>query len=257
MNLQRIPILMYHSISNATGPTSLSPEIFAAHMQAVAQANWSVISLDTFVKWHRGEITLTNPSLVITFDDGFDDFRQNAYPVLKTHNFAATVFIPTQRMGNPEAWAGANQPARELMSWQQVTKLSQEGISFAPHSRNHANLSRLGGQALKDEIVGAFSDLRIQLPQAPAHFAPPYGAISPTALELIRQTYEASVGVRLDIADRHSPLHDLPRLEMFYYSDPSRFAQLLAGRGQVYLYFRKFARSVRRLAPHIPQKAYA
>lgn len=254
--ITHVPILMYHSISHAGGPTSIPPEVFAAQMRVIEDLNWDVVSLSCFCEWHCGQRELERPSLVITFDDGFKDFETNAFPILKAHGFPSTVFLPSRRLGATENWIGANQPPRALMDWATVIALSTQGVDFAPHSRTHANLSQLQGASLFDEIIGAKDDLRAILPNSPSHFAPPYGAISVEALKVIGETYDLSVGVEFDLATRKSLLFNLPRVEMLYYMNPMRFASLLRGEGRFYLEARKMLRLVRRAFVKTPRSPY-
>ena len=82
-------ILMYHSISDAPGPTSISPQIFSAQMDAIADAGVAVISMDDLAD-RLGRGALAPRAVAITFDDGFSDFAKVAWPILRVHNFAAT-----------------------------------------------------------------------------------------------------------------------------------------------------------------------
>ncbi len=144
---EHVDILMYHSISNGGGPTCIAPAVFAAHMEALAEAGASVVSLDDVAEWRAGKSAVPPKPVVITFDDGFCDFADVTYPILQKHGFGAIVYLPTDCMGGPENWSGANNPARPLMSWETVRDLAAEGIEFGGHSLTHADLMSLSGQA--------------------------------------------------------------------------------------------------------------
>src|SRR5665213_3134267 len=100
----RIPILMYHSISNRQEMghpyyrTVTSPEVFAKQMQYLHDNGYSALSLSDAVKWLEG------PSggrpVVITFDDGFQDFYTSAFPILTKLGLSATMFLPTAYIGD-------------------------------------------------------------------------------------------------------------------------------------------------------------
>jgi peptidoglycan/xylan/chitin deacetylase (PgdA/CDA1 family) len=87
------PILLYHRVSPQPDPAydPLPPDWFAAHCSYLRQA-FDVVPLREVIE--RAE---TGRSLAgicaITFDDGYEDFRTHAYPILRTLNFPATMFL--------------------------------------------------------------------------------------------------------------------------------------------------------------------
>lgn len=101
-----IDILMYHSISNGDGPTSISARNFEFQMKFLAEANVPVISMDRMLEISNGVAALTTNSVVITFDDGFEDFGNAAWPILQEYGFASIVYIPTGHVGSTERWRG-------------------------------------------------------------------------------------------------------------------------------------------------------
>ena len=210
-----IDILMYHSIADAPGPTSIAPEIFAAQMQAIAEADIPVISLDDMLAARNGQRELAPYSIIITFDDGFRDFLQNAQPVLAHHGFGAMVYLPSGQVGRDESWVGAHEPPRQLMSWHEIRRLSTDGVAFGSHTVTHPDLTE------------------------------PYGLAGMREQRVIAQIYKTSVGTRLGRATLGGQLYDLPRLEMFYFRDIERWKTHLRGGGGGYLRARKLMRTVR------------
>ncbi len=96
----RLPILMYHSISDESEKnvspyyrTATSPELFAAHMALLKTEGYEVLNLQAGLEKFRRGNSAGEKIAVITFDDGFEDFYTAALPVLRRHNFGATVFF--------------------------------------------------------------------------------------------------------------------------------------------------------------------
>ncbi|MHA1569428.1 MAG: polysaccharide deacetylase family protein, partial [Alphaproteobacteria bacterium] len=171
-----INILMYHSISDAPGPTSIPPETFRGQMRALAECGYQTISLSAFADWHAGRSELPPRPVVITFDDGFADFADTAFPELRARGWTATVFLPTGKMGGDEDWEGADRnPPRRLMNWRQVGELAGQGIDFGGHSVTHADLTRLAPDRLESEIRSPMEQIERRIGHAPVSFAPPYG----------------------------------------------------------------------------------
>ncbi len=240
-----VDILMYHSISEGAGPTCIAPAVFAAQMEALAEAGADVVSLDAAADWRAGRSDLPARPVVITFDDGFCDFAEAAFPILQKHGFGATVYLPTACMGGPENWPGANDPPRPLMSWQTVRELADEGVEFGGHSLTHADLMSLHGQALEDQVRRPADVIAEHTGKRPAHFAPPYGRANAETLAVICRHWRTSCGTRFARATAASNPHDLPRLEMFYYTDLKWWRAHLSGFGAPYMMARQGLRAVR------------
>lgn len=96
---QQVLILAYHGISQHDEHLwrpglYITPELFASRMEAIAAFGCNVLPLDeAFTLLRTGN--LPPLSVVITFDDGYYDFYRLAFPILKRHNFPATVYQTT------------------------------------------------------------------------------------------------------------------------------------------------------------------
>ena len=239
MSAWQADILMYHSISDAPGPTSIAPEVFKAQMKALADSGLPVVTPDA----------LANPPaprvVIISFDDGFEDFADTAWPILRDHGFCPIVYLPSGLMGGSDSWAGGNIPARPLMGWDRVETLAAEGVCFGAHSVTHPDLTTLDALMLEEEVSGSGQDIAARLGQPTRHFAPPYGASNSSVLRQVAQHYDTSVGTRLGVAKAGDDMHDLPRLEMFYFNNIARWKAHLAGRGGPYLTARRAMRGIR------------
>lgn len=240
-----VEILMYHSISDQGGATSIPVPVFLAQMQAIAASGIRVISLDELLAERRGEIRLPDRTLILTFDDGYLDFFQQAWPVIHAHGWPVTVYLPTNYVGGHEAWQGHAMPPRPLMSWEQITQLADQGVTFGGHSHIHPDLSALDAKEIMSELTRGRDEISDHTGHVPVHFAPPYGRSNAMVQTAIKAVYETSCGTRLASARSTDDVFDLPRIEMFYYQDITRWQQHLAGRGAPYLALRKTLRAVR------------
>jgi peptidoglycan/xylan/chitin deacetylase (PgdA/CDA1 family) len=103
----RLTVLAYHRIAEV-GPdfdhylpnVSAAPDLFARQMDWVAQ-RFHVIDLAALRAFVEEGKTLPPRPLLITFDDGYLDNYQNAYPVLRAHGFPAVIFLITGKMDHP------------------------------------------------------------------------------------------------------------------------------------------------------------
>ena len=236
-------VLTYHSISDAGGPTSIPRAVFATQMQTIADLGRRSVRLSEFIDWHAGE-DVADDGVLITFDDAFEDFAQVAAPILQRHEFSALMFVPTGRLGRPEGWVGANNPARKLMDWATVRSLANEGFEFGGHSRTHANLTKLSAAEREQEIAGCAEDLSAQIGKPVEGFAAPYGRVSPEVVNAIGRHYRAAFGTRLALPTRGVDRFDIPRIDMHYFRNSKHWAGLLKGRKN-YLRLRQSLRAVR------------
>jgi len=245
--MSRIDILMYHSISRAGGPTSIAPEIFRAQMEAIEASGLPVIGLDALAAARQGGPALPERALILTFDDGFADFAATAWPEIARRGWPVTVYLPTGFIGGVEGWRGIASPPRPLMGWDEIAALAREGVDFGGHSVSHPDLDALAPQALEAELAGCRDEIAARTGKPPAHFAPPYGSAGPAVRAAVARHYATSCSTRLGQAGAQDDLHDLPRLEMFYFTDPARWRAHLAGRGGAYLARRRVLRRIRGL----------
>ena len=101
-------VLTYHRVDNASnscelypGLISATPKAFARQMEYVAH-HCHVVSLSELLDAVRSPKSIPPRSVMITFDDAYDDFALNAWPVLKHYNLPATLFVPTGFPDCPE-----------------------------------------------------------------------------------------------------------------------------------------------------------
>ncbi len=100
-----VTILMYHRIINKDKSIQagmyVSPATFKNQLE-VLKKHFNIIPLALLAKGERAATQTESgkPLCVLTFDDGWKDFYDNAYPLLRKNNIPATVFLPTDYIGS-------------------------------------------------------------------------------------------------------------------------------------------------------------
>lgn len=101
-------VLTYHRVDHLNARPGLdsalisaTPEAFREQMEFVA-ANFRVLSLAELLESQRAGRRLPPRCLLITFDDGYCDFAEHAWPILKRYNLPVTLFVPTGFPDNPQ-----------------------------------------------------------------------------------------------------------------------------------------------------------
>ena len=238
---------MYHSISSAGGATSMPLNVFRSQIETMAECGYKTVSLDEVRAWLSGDGRLPDRSVVITFDDGFADFVEVAFPMLHGLGYQATVFLPTGKLGGVEDWdAGARGTRRRLMSWSDVTDLAKLGAEFGGHTVSHVDLTAISPAEMQTQIRRCRDDIAEHVGRQPTSFAPPYGRAGPRESGEIRRWFRISVGTGLRRARRDDDLFDLPRIEMHYFRNMRRWRSYLEG-NDLFFDFRRVLRRVKRL----------
>ena len=108
--------------------------------------------------------------VVLTFDDGYRDFCDNAFPILEKYGFKATVFLATSLMEiNRSALLG-----KEIMDWSDARQLQNQGISFGSHTVNHPILKKLMLKDLEYELRISKEEIESRLGKLVDSFSYPY-----------------------------------------------------------------------------------
>jgi peptidoglycan/xylan/chitin deacetylase (PgdA/CDA1 family) len=243
----RIPILTYHSIDNSGSIISTSPEKFKSQMQYLSDSSFNVISLEEIIHCIHENRPFPPRSIAITFDDGFKNNYEIAYPILKELGFKATIFLVTGYCGKNNQWQGqpAEIPVLEIMGWDEVVEMSNNGIDFGAHTVNHANLLELSLEQAEDEIVDSKKVLKERLEKNILFFAYPYGGKTNKFSNIIKDEFQCTVSTELGFATLRSDIYSLPRIDMYYFSRNNYFTCLGTSNFFHYIKYRKFLRTLR------------
>lgn len=232
-----IPILMYHSVTDedessahAYYRTKTSPAMFAAQMKFLHDNGHKTCSPAQAVQ--RLQNKPEDKFVVITFDDGYRDFYQHAFPVLSQYGFSATVYLPTAYIGDtPAQFKGT-----DCLTWAEIRELHQKGILFGSHTVNHPWLLELSQAAVNEEITNSKRTIEQKLGCAVDSFAYPY-AFPQTHTDFTKMLrdslreagYQNGVCTIVGRANRNSESLFMERLPVNSCDDAALFAAKLAG----------------------------
>jgi len=172
---KRIPILMYHSISDDP-ETNVKPfyrintsgYLFEEQMKYLKENNYSSIYLDDLQSSFEERSDKKN--VIITFDDGYRDFYLNAFPVLQKYGYTAVVFLPTGFISRERKIFND----RECLTWNEVRELHALGIQFGSHTENHQKLIQLSDSEISAEIKNSLFEIEQNLGTKIKQFCYPY-----------------------------------------------------------------------------------
>jgi peptidoglycan/xylan/chitin deacetylase (PgdA/CDA1 family) len=215
---RRLPILLYHSVARGVDPRfatwSVTPGRFAAHLDALVGEGYRALTMrDLRRRWLDGGGTLPDRFVVITFDDGFQDFHTNAWPELAHRGMPATVFVTTGCVGATSAWLERQgEGDRPLMDWEEIGEVAAAGIECAAHGHMHVQLDTVSRARARAEIVASRRSLEAVVGPVES-FAYPHGYHSRTVCDEVRRAGLASACAVADgIASAASDRFAIPRL---------------------------------------------
>jgi len=246
-NMIKIPILAYHSIDDSGSVISIAPERFRRQMQFLAESSFNVISLKDVVKHIIEKRMFPEKSLAITFDDGFRNVYDEAYPVLKEYGFRATVFLVAGFCGRDNNWNGQPEgiPVMDLLDWDQIKEMAVGGVDFGAHTMNHPDLSELTPDQAYQEIAESKSEIQKHLGNNVCFFAYPYGSVTRETAKVVEELFEGACSTELGFVTPNTSIYSLPRIEMYYFSRNNFFSWMGKPFFHNYLYIRNAFRFVK------------
>ncbi|MGD2070518.1 MAG: polysaccharide deacetylase family protein, partial [Gemmatimonadota bacterium] len=140
-------------------------------------------------------------------------------------------------------------PELDLLGWDALGRLQEDGVELGAHTRTHPDLTALREDAaLRDELEGCALRMEAETGRRPRAFAYPFGHHDERCVEAVGDLYDVAVTTELRPLGPAPDPRRLPRLEMVYFRRPG----LLDGWGSAafrrYLWLRRAGRRVRAMA---------
>ncbi len=180
-----VPILMYHRVDGKGKSSSLSvsPENFRRQMRFLSRWNYNVIPLAKLAHSIEQKERLPRNTVVLTFDDGYEDNYVFAYPVLKKYNLPATIFVIVDSAGR-----------EGYLNYAQMKEMASSGIiTIGSHTLAGDYLPGKTSLRLKREIGASKRILQGRLNKKVDLFCYPIGGFSPQIQEIVkRYGYQAA-----------------------------------------------------------------
>jgi len=148
-----VPILMYHYVSIPPNGSdairrdlSVTPDQFEAQLAYLRQNEYQTITMEDLTYALSGHSTLPDKPIIITFDDGYRDNYENAFPLLRKYGYVGVFFIFTQVIDTYNV---------SYLTWEMVMEMHQAGMEFGSHSYRHSDLAGRDVDFLIYEILGS------------------------------------------------------------------------------------------------------
>ncbi len=172
-----IPILAYHSLDpkRFPGKLAISPDLFRKQMLWIRQSRCQMVGLEACAKEEWKE-SLAERKAAITFDDGYLDNYEHAFPILKALGFPAAFFVTPADVGKPG-----------FMTWEMLREMAATpGIEIGSHSLEHKPLSDIPEKEAGDSIVASKRILEEKLGREIKAVSYPCGSFNEKIVEMAR-----------------------------------------------------------------------
>lgn len=179
----RVPILMYHYVRLNPNPRdglgfrlSVTPADFSAEMDWLAANGYHPVTLADLRAYFLAGQPLPSEPVVLTFDDGYQDFFTAAWPILRGHGFRAVTYVVSGFLGAPG-----------YMTPEEVRELDRAGVEVGAHTVSHVDLTRLGYDELWHQVADSKATLEALLGHPVLDFAYPSGRANPAVVKVVEQ----------------------------------------------------------------------
>jgi len=222
---QRVPIVTYHHISNNTNSSNriewglnVSISAFEEQVKYLSDNGYSTVTLlDVYRSFYGGK-PLPPKSVVLTFDDGYRDNYEHAFPILKKYKKVGTFFMISGFVNS-----------QSYMTVAQLKEISDVGMEIGPHTKSHQGLGALDKTKIATEVI--LSKMEIEkITGKPAYFlAYPYGGYNEQVISVIKtQGYLLAVTARDGKDQDNSKPYELNRSSVSPKTNLKAFVELVS-----------------------------
>tara|TARA_Y100000591_G_scaffold149028_1_gene128028 strand:- start:93 stop:1154 length:1062 start_codon:yes stop_codon:yes gene_type:complete len=209
--------LMYHRFNENKYPsTNVRMDVFIKQMNIIKNSGYDFYNPSMFLK--EFDQPKDKKKILITIDDGFKSFYNEAWPYLKENNIPFILFVSTEPVGK-----------KGYMTWEEIKEIDQSKIGFiGHHSHTHEYLIDMSEKEFVNDIETATKIFKEKLGYIPPIFSYPFGEYSLYMKNYISKNFEIGFGQHSGIIDINKDKFELPRFPINEkYGKLERFKSLI------------------------------
>jgi len=209
--------LMYHRFEENKYPsTNIRISDFKKHLEIIQKSNIKFINPKNFKK----ELSENKKQrkVLLTIDDGFLSFYNNAWPILKKNKIPFILFISTREVGS-----------FNYMNWNQIKEIAKEDyVEIGNHSHTHEYLVDENNETIKADITKSINIFKNNLGKNSKFFSYPFGEYSINFKNIIKSLgFDYAFGQHSGVIDETKNFYELPRYPINEkYGEINRFTSL-------------------------------
>lgn len=164
-------ILVYHSVEPEANKQEgkmqkhyhIYPEKFRAQMRYLYDNGYIPIPMKVYLQYLTRGIAVPDKSVVITFDDGWKNQYEYAYPILKEFGYTATFYLISKSVGS-----------KSYVTWDEVKEMRDAGMDIQSHTKTHANLTKVSAEKALEELKDSRTTIENKIGRPVTMVAYPY-----------------------------------------------------------------------------------
>jgi len=191
---------MYHRFNESKYPsTNIKMDVFLNHIKLVKDLDYEFIHPEDFQK--KFYISKKQKKILLTIDDAFLSFYDNAWPYLKENKIPFILFVSTEPIGN-----------QGYMTWKQLKEIEKENFTtLGHHSHSHEYLIEKSNQEFIEDIEQANIIFKEKFGYIPKLFSYPFGEYSEFMRNYISKNFDFAFGQHSGVIDLNKEKFQLPR----------------------------------------------
>ncbi len=209
--------IMYHRFNENKYPsTNIKMDIFKEHINIIKSSNYNFYNPNNFEE--QFNIPKLKKEILITIDDGFESFYNEAWPYLKENKIPFILFISTEPVGK-----------KGYMTWKQIKEIESNDLAFiGHHSHTHEYLIDASNEEFILDIETANKIFLRELGYIPSLFSYPFGEYSKFMKNYISKNFKYAFGQHSGVIDLNKDKFELPRFPINEkYGELKRFKSII------------------------------
>tara|TARA_B100001057_G_scaffold296432_1_gene296650 strand:- start:840 stop:1901 length:1062 start_codon:yes stop_codon:yes gene_type:complete len=209
--------IMYHRFNENKYPsTNIKMDVFKKHIQLIKNLNYEFIHPKNFE--NNFNTPKKQKKILLTVDDGFQSFYEEAWPYLKKNKIPFILFVSTEPVGN-----------KGYMSWSQIKEIENEDfVIIGHHSHSHEYLINKSNEDFVKDMETANKIFIENLGYIPNLFSYPFGEYSEYMRKYVSKKFNYAFGQHSGVIDINKEKFQLPRFPINEnYGEMKRFTSII------------------------------
>lgn len=234
-----MPVIMYHRVikdesEKGVHGTYVTVEQFEEQMKYLKKKGYETVTFkDLLNNRYKQRFDKDKKWIMLTFDDGYKDNYENAFPILKKYQFKGIIYVldgieynkwDVDNPGNPEK-------RFTLMNQDELLEMQNYGIEFGGHTSTHPRLAELSTEQVKSEIINSKSNIEKIIGKELLSFAYPYGSLNEEVKRIPQEAgYKFAVATDSGSIVVSDDLFEIRRIGIFPTNNLFNFKRKVSGK---------------------------